>query len=109
VTWSSPKFLFQVSSKKLFNLQKFWLLLESGRFKEGASVPQKSGNSHAVVYSADSNGRGQLNYNFTYKLSDLGNCVLSKLRILADSEVTWVQRNRRIGPTQETQVSHRNA
>jgi hypothetical protein len=84
------------------------LLLESGRFKEVASVPQKSGNSHAVVYSADSNGRGQLNY-VTYRLSDLGNCVLSKLRILADSEVTWVQRNRRIGPTQETQVSHRNA
>jgi hypothetical protein len=97
---------FQASAKKLFNLQMFWLLLESGRLREGATVLQGSSTSYAVVYCVDNNVGGQ--FNFTYRLSELGNSVLSNLRILADSEVTWVQRNRRIGPTQETQVSHKN-
>ncbi|KDR13916.1 hypothetical protein L798_12123 [Zootermopsis nevadensis] len=87
----------RASSKKLFNMQKFWLLLESGRLKEVPAVLQGSISNYAVVYSVDSNIQGQFNFNVTYTLSELGNFVLSKLRILADSELTWVQRNRATG------------
>jgi len=99
---------FQASSKKLFNLQKFWLLLENGRLSDPA-VPHNSSTSYSVVYSVDSNMQAQFSTNFTYSLSELGISVLSKLRILADCEVTWVQLNRRTGPKGELQVSQRNA
>ncbi|XP_021930485.1 glutamate receptor 1-like [Zootermopsis nevadensis] len=83
-------------------MQKFWLLLESGRLKEVPAVLQGSISNYAVVYSVDSNIQGQFNFNVTYTLSELGNFVLSKLRILADSELTWVQRNRATGLIQDS-------
>jgi hypothetical protein len=100
--------LFQASSRKLFNLQKFWLLLESGCLFEDAAVLLDNNTNYAVVYSVDNNVQSHLNTNFTYSLSNLGKTVLSNLRILADCEVTWVQLNGGTRQSEELQVSHRN-
>jgi hypothetical protein len=104
----TTKIQFQASSKKLFNLQKLWLLLENGCLTEEAAVMQDSNTSYAVVYSVDNNVPSHFNTNFTYSLSKFGNTVLSNLRILPDCEVTWVQLNQRRGQSEELQVNHRN-
>ncbi|PNF37433.1 hypothetical protein B7P43_G15840, partial [Cryptotermes secundus] len=100
--------LFEASSKKLFNLQKFWLLLESGCLSEDAAVLQDNNTNYDVVYSVDKNVESHFNTNFTYSLSKFGKTVLSNLRILADCEVTWVQLNGGTRQSEELQVSHRN-
>jgi hypothetical protein len=99
---------FQASSKKLFNLQKFWLLLENGCISEDGGVVHDNNTNYAVVYSVDNNVQGHFNTNFTYSLSKFGKTVLSDLRILADCEVTWVQLNGETRQSEELQVSHRN-
>lgn len=45
----------QASSKELFILQQFWLLLENGCMSEDAAILQDNNTSYAVVYSVDSN------------------------------------------------------
>lgn len=99
---------FQASSKKLFNLQKFWLLLESGCLSEDTAVLQDNNTNYAVVYSVDNNVESHFNTNFTYSLSKFGKTVLSNLRILADCEVTWVQLTGGTRQSEKLQVSHKN-
>jgi hypothetical protein len=96
---------FQASLKKLFNLQKLWLLLESGCLSEDAVALQDRNSCYAVVYSVDNHLQSNFSTNFTYHLSKFGNTVLSNLRILPDCEVTWVQLNRRTRQSKESKVS----
>ena len=86
---------FQTSFNKQFDIHKFWIILEDGRFLIDDEL-YYGNSSYNVVYSVDYNTfpEGVLEdgeiLNITYRISDTGIVTLSELRILEDSEVTWI-------------------
>ncbi|KAJ9588871.1 hypothetical protein L9F63_017844 [Diploptera punctata] len=90
----SQEALLKASFKKQFDIHKYWILLEDGRFSRNEQVRNES-STYEVVYSVDNNifPEGVLNdediFNISYKISEFGIATLSALRILEDSEILY--------------------